>query len=93
MEMKERLEQYVELYENLKATVGDDHVVCEVLNQIGKDRRCAIMRGEQPLVETENDGVSATSKQIGYLKTLGVAIPKGLTKQQASELIDQAAGK
>ena len=45
--------------------------------------RAASVNGEQP----------ATSKQLGYLKVLGVEVPAELTKQCASELIDEAQAK
>ncbi len=35
----------------------------------------------------------ASGKQIGYLKSLGVEIPKDLSKRRASELIDEALAK
>lgn len=35
-----------------------------------------------------NGNVPATDNQIGYLKRLGAEIQEGLTKEQASQLID-----
>ncbi len=95
MEMNQKLEEYLDLFETVKARVGDAQVACEIVNQVGKDNRCALMRDGgvgQAVMSRDPDG-PATRKQIGFLRTLGVAIPEGLTKRQASELIDQTAGK
>jgi hypothetical protein len=37
------------------------------------------------------NGEPATMKQLQYLKTLGMQVSPGLTKRQASRLIDNAA--
>ena len=89
MEMNERLEEYLDLFETVKARVGDEQVACEIINQVGKDGRCEKMQGSRrSTVNASDDGneIPATSKQIGYLKRLGVAVPEGVTKYQASEL-------
>ncbi len=96
MKMNERLEEYLELFETVKARVGDGQVACEIVNQVGKDSRCAQMAGRPSSAANttvDGDDSTATMKQIGYLKTLGVTIPEGVTKREASELIDQAMTK
>ncbi len=93
MEMNERLEEYLGLFETVKARVGDEQVACEIVNQVGKDSRCEKLQGSQrSFGGSSGDGneTPATNKQIGYLKRLGVMVPEGVTKYQASELIDQA---
>ena len=97
---------YIELYENVRSKVGDEHVALAVLHELGKDRRMKEIRDERAgqLGASRNNGYragqgntramngeqSASSKQIGYLKSLGVEIPANLTKARASEMIDEA---
>ena len=84
---------YVELFEEVKGRVGDDQVALGILQEIGKDGRVEKMcaRGVSASIRDANGEQPATSKQIGYLKSLGVGVPTGLTKQGPSELIDQHA--
>ena len=42
--------------------------------------------------ELRNSG-PATRRQLGYLNVLGVEVPAGLTKREASRLIDEAVAK
>ena len=95
MEMNERLEEYLGLFETVKTRVGDEQVACEIINQVGKDSRCDKMRdgGVGQAAVSRDPDAPATSKQISYLKRLGVEVPEGVTKYQASELIDQAMAK
>ena len=96
MEMNESVEKYLELFEIVTARVGDGQVACEIVNQVGKDSRCAQMAGRPGRdgnTTVDGDETPATSKQIGYLKRLGVVVPEGVTNYQASELIDQAMAR
>ena len=49
-----------------------------------------VIDGPQVSVEPQTNGEPATGKQIAYLRNLGVKAPKGLSKQEASALIDEA---
>ena len=81
---------YVELYEELKAKVGSEDVALAIVEQVGKDNRVERMRSS--VVQNGTNGEQpATEKQIAYLKVLNVEVSEGLTKSQASELIDQHA--
>jgi len=53
---------------------------------MGKDKRMqlALMQREQGRQQR------ATPRQIAFLKTLGVMVGYGITKQKAAELIDKA---
>ena len=76
--------------------VGSDEVAAVILEQVGKDQRCERMMGSSEFrrnAVNDGDDTQATSKQISYLKRLGVEVTAGLTKQQASELIDEAMAK
>lgn len=83
---------YVELFENVKAKVGSDEVALAIVEQVGKDERVERMQSGSGHASRAESGVvsdqPATEKQLGYLKKLGVEFGEGLTKQQASALID-----
>ena len=84
------LESYIKLYEEIKERVQDEQLAATILREVAKDRRMA------EIAEAKSNGsgdMSATPKQIGYLKKLGVEIEPGLTKARASELIDEARAK
>ena len=92
--IEDRSVDYLELFGKVRSEVGDDQIALGILQELGKDSRVERMRLSQERVEARTNGDEpATGKQIGYLKFLGVQIPEGLTKQQASELIDEAQGK
>jgi|GEM_PF-5969201 len=75
--------EYAFLLELIKAKFnGSDAIV--ILQEMRKDARTAAMQKGY-----KND-MPATSKQLGYLKGLGVEIPENLTKKQASKLIEDA---
>ena len=89
MEIYEKLDTYINLYNEIKEKVQDEQLAATILKEIAKDRR--MME-----IAAKNNGSAnepATPKQIGYLKKLGVKIEPGLTKQKASELIDNAVNE
>lgn len=74
-------------------TVTDTiQIAIAVLGEYGKDRRAEVMK-EARLNGYSNGNGQPTPKQIAYLKRLGIEMPEGLTKQQASKLIDEAKNK
>ena len=67
-----------------------------ILQEIGKDGRVEKMRGvsDVTVASLDSNGEQlATSKQLGFLKRLGVKVPPGLSKLEASRLIDEAQAK
>ena len=84
--------RYVELFEDLKTRVGSDDVALAIVEQVGKDNRVERMNSLRAVNDSgiANGEQPATEKQIGYLKSLGVEVSAGLTKKQASGLIDEA---
>ena len=100
------VDDYVIQFEAIKHRVDDDQVAAVILEQIAKDARteriAATRNGNganggrssgngADTNGTENgNGAAATQKQRGYLKDLGVKVPKGLTKHEASKLIEEA---
>ena len=87
--MNERVEDYLKLFNDIKQNVGDDITARAIMSEVSKDRRMAEIRTEQ---EARN-GEPATAKQLAYLKRLKVSFRKGITKREASELLDEALGK
>lgn len=85
---------YVVLFENVKSRVGSDDVALAIVEQVSKDARVERMNAGNGNSHTSraSSGVlgdqPATAKQLGYLTKLGVDFGEGLTKQQASNLID-----
>ena len=68
-----------------------------MLQEIGKDGRVEKMRGVSTRPGSQagvgfgsETDQSATPKQLSFLKRLGVEIDAGLTKRDASKLIDEA---
>ena len=79
------LMRYLELFAGVKQKVVNDTAAAAIFQEIARDRRMQQIKPEQGA-----DGdAPATDKQIGYLKRLGVQIPPELTKQRASEILDQ----
>ncbi len=83
---QEKLDHYLELLNQLKGKVSDEASAVRILGEIAKDERMDQMREDR---ESMN-GEPATSKQLQYLKALGIQATPGLTKRQASKLIDNA---
>ena len=93
---KQTLRNYVELFTQLRSRVSTDEVALAMLQEIGKDARVERMHGRNGQSNGNcvgNGDVPPTTKQLGFLRDLGVEIPRGLTKRQASEVIDRAREK
>jgi len=84
-------EDYLEIFRVAFKNVGDgvdkERVAIAVMQEMGKDKRMqlALMPREQGRQQQR-----ATPRQIAFLRTLGVLVGYGITKQKAAELIDQA---
>lgn len=98
-QIQSRLDEYVRVFDEAKKLVNDDAVAIAIVGQIGKHLRVEQMaeqrrqrfQSKSAVRSNENgDEILATTKQLGYLKKLGVGVPTGLTKSRASELIDEA---
>ena len=91
------VETYIQTYEQIKASVKNDEVAAVILNQIGKDARTAVMAGSGAVEDRPRRVVRgdepATDKQKGYLEKLGVGFENGVTRKEASELIEQAKSR
>jgi len=79
-----RLEHYLDLLEEIKDKVGDELFALRILGEIAKDERM-----EQIREERNNRTEPATTRQLQFMKRLGIEVPPGCTKAEASRLIDE----
>lgn len=85
-----KAEKYIELLESiLKQLTGvkdKEGVAIAIMQEVAKDRRMEEIKVERD----KNNNGPATEKQIAYLKKLCIDPEPGITKEQASKLIDAA---
>lgn len=88
--MDEKLKKYFDLCGELCAKGLSEDVALAVLQEIGKDGRVERMSVRVPQGGNGfgNGDVPATEKQLGFLTRLGIEAKEGVTKMQASNLID-----
>ena len=58
-----------------------------------KDAQKNICVEIEKITGKDNNDEPATQKQLRYMKNLGIEIPEGCKKRQASSLIDEKLGK
>ena len=88
-----RLADYLEVYEQVNRVVKHAEVTAAIIEQVGKDARCqSLMNGRSNGngLANGNGDQPASEKQIGFLKRLKVEVPAGVSKREASRLIDEA---
>jgi len=84
-QMQKDIDHYVELYDAIQGKTGDDGITVVIFQEITKDTR---MRSIQ-----KHDAGLATEKQKELLRDKGISFPDGLTRKEASEMIDQSLKK
>jgi hypothetical protein len=84
--IQRKIDGYMRLFDEIKTATGDDDTARVMLGEIAKDIRMAQRRQDG----SPNGDDPASERQIAYLKMLGVPVPEGLTRRQASGLIDAA---
>jgi len=82
-----RLQHYLDLLEEIKSKVGDELFALRILGEIAKDERM-----EQIREERNNKAEPATARQLQFMRKLGVEVPPGCSKTEASRLIDEELG-
>jgi hypothetical protein len=87
IDIRNKVKNYIELIETIKEQTGDDAVALAIFHEVMNDSRSEY---SSPKKKVYNSDSPATDKQIEYLKKLGAHIPEQVTRQQASDLIDQA---
>ena len=90
-QIREKADEYLDLLGELKKKTGDERIAMNILQEVNKDLRMAQIREEK----SNGNGSSqfASEKQKQYLQKLGVEAPAGLSKLEASRLIDEAKEK
>ena len=81
-------EKYVDEYSEILARVQDKDAALVILGNVAKDRRVAAMNGNG-----KHGYEKASQKQLEFLKDLGVEAKPGLTRAEASKLIDSAVAR
>ena len=88
----DRVNSYNELYDQVLERVGDKVLALGLIQEAAKDRRMDVISQRESgrsSTGSQENGIEATGKQIGWLKSRGVEIPAGLTKSRASDMIDE----
>ena len=81
----DKLGSYIELYDEIREKTESDSAAVAILQEMGKDRRSNQIREEKATVNHER----ATEKQKRFMKWLGISFPEGVTKKEASILLDR----
>jgi len=89
----DEIERYLGLYQAIKERVGDSNAAIAIFQVYQKDKRSNRINGNgnghaKPFSNGNGDD-KATPSQLAYLKHLGVEVKSGLSKAEASKLIDQ----
>lgn len=92
-EIQMKVDFYADAFEKANAKLGNVELASLIVQQIGKDLRTAQIQGSSGNSGNSNGDVPATPKQLAYLERLGVPFEEGISKKQASELIDEAVGE
>jgi hypothetical protein len=87
-DIKAKVEAYLDLLGEIKGRVNDEATAARILTEVAKD-----VRMEQIREEREIHPEAATQRQLQFMKRLGVDIPAGVSKTEASRLIDQELGR
>ena len=87
-DIQAKVETYLDLLGEIKEKVGDEQTAARLLTEVAKD-----VRMDQIREERENHAEPATVRQLQFLKKLGVQAESGVTKAEASRLIDEELGR
>ena len=100
-EIQAKIDAYAGAFTAAMKKLDDKDAAIALVQELGKDMRTKEIRSEwrsglavkrvtAGSSESSGDGVEATPKQIAYLERLGVDVPAGISKENASALIDEA---
>ena len=87
--MKQKLDGYLELFQELKQQTGSESIALALTQEIAKDDRTNQIQEQINLKNNE----PATDKQKRFMKKLNIAFPAAVTKKEASALIDEELGR
>jgi len=83
-----RLDRYLGLLNEIKGKVGDEVFAMRILSEIAKDQRMDQIR-EEKTIKAE----PVTTRQLQFMRNLGIEAPPGCSKTEASRLIDDELGR
>lgn len=89
-EKRRKLKSYVEAVRHLAGKVESQRTAARIVCEVARDLRTEEKKKMKKSRIGVGDDLSkqATEKQLAYLEDLGVPVPEGLTKNQASLLIE-----
>jgi len=88
IDVQSKISEYLELIDAIKEQIDDPATALAILPEIRKDMRAAEMRQGNNYSSTGD--LPATDAQLNFLKQLGGKVPpQGLTRNQASRMIDE----
>jgi len=82
---RQKMSDYLELFDAIKTRISSEQIAVAVLQEIAKDVRRDRRAEEHDTGKSE----PATEKQKQFMKKLGIKFPAGVTKQEASLMIDE----
>lgn len=89
MKTDEYLRLFKEICEQLDGELDRERIAIAILHEVAKDKRMAMIMKARENGKQEQ----ATVRQIAYLHVLGIEPDNGLTKQEATQLIEEALAK
>lgn len=95
LDIEEKISLYTKVFGEVEDRVGEAAALV-IVDQIGKHIRIAEIHAKQGSVgtsESGSDDVPATSKQIAFMEQLGLDVPEGISKREASEKLDEELGQ
>ena len=82
---KEKLNEYLELLDEISEKTDDERTAVALLQEISKDRRMMQIKQER---EAKNSN-AATFKQKRFMRRLGIDFPDDISMKEASALINE----
>ena len=82
---KQRLDNYLELLDEISEKTDSEAAALAVLHELCKGRRSEQIKEER----RSNNSDTVTFKQKRFMKKLGIDFPEDITRKEASVLIDE----
>ena len=86
--IESKVDHYLDLLNEIKGRVEDEQTAARILTEVAKD-----VRMEQIREERGTKAEPASVKQLQFMKKLGIEPEPGVSKTEASRLIDEELGR
>ena len=83
-----QMSDYIQLLNEAKEQVSNEHTAVLIVGEVAKDRRMKEMSQQR-----QADGEPATVRQKRFMEKLGIDYDEDVSKQEASDLIDEELAK